>query len=91
MKIVTKTYKVYEYNELIPNIQNKIINDHINWIINHIPYEKLSGNMKKAVTQGEVMQTPWFTGSYIYEYCLDEILLYLTTQNYLCNGDIFNE
>lgn len=91
MTIVTKTYKVYEYNELIPNIQNKIKNNYINWIINHIPYEKLSDNMKRAVDKANSMQTPWFTGSYIYEYCLDEIIKSINSYEYLVNGDIFNE
>lgn len=91
MKIIIKKYQVYEYDELTKDAQNKVINDHIKWIIECIPYDKLSLDMKRAVDKSESMQTPWFVGSYIYEYAMNEILEYVKTQSYLINGDIFDE
>lgn len=51
----------------------------------------MSPSMKRAVDKSESMHTPWFMGSYIAEYAMDEIIAYVKTQSYLINGDIFNE
>lgn len=91
MNIVRKEYKIYEYQELNKDAQNKVVNDYINWIIERMPYSHMSPDMKRAVNKSESMQTPWFVGSYIYEYAMEEILLYVETQSYLMNGDLFNE
>lgn len=91
MKTVTKTYNVYSFEELSKIAQDEVINNYINFYTEVIPYEDISDDMKKAVNKAESMQTPWFTGSYIYEYCLEEIMEGVKSYEYLENGDIFNE
>lgn len=81
MKTITRKIKVYEYDELSGDSQDKAVTDYINFIIEVIPYEELS----------ESMQTPWFVGSYIWEYAKDEILENVREYPYLKNGDIFNK
>ncbi len=90
MQKITVTYEVYEYKELAEDAKNKVINNYINFIIECVPYKYLSENMKKAVDKANSMQTPWFTGSYIYEYALDEILEGVKQNKYLIDGKIFN-
>lgn len=90
MEKITVTYEVYEYKELSENAKNKVIDDYINFIIECIPYNDLSENMRKAVDKADHMKTPWFTGSYIYEYALDEILEGVKQNKYLIDGKIFN-
>lgn len=91
MTIVTKTYKVYSFIELSDDVKSKVINDYINFILEVISYDKMSIDMKKAIDKANSMQTPWFAGSYIYEYCLNEIMENVNQYEYLENGDIFNE
>lgn len=90
MRIITpKPYKVYKYNELKKDIQHKVINDQVKWILECIPYEELSDNMKKAIDKSEKMQTPWFAGSYIVEYAMNEIISMVAEFEYLKDGSIY--
>lgn len=74
MKTIIKTYNVYSFNELSEKSKEFAINDYINnWCLKVLQYEEMSNNMKKAIDKANAMQTPWFAGSYIYEYCLAEI------------------
>jgi len=71
--------KVYSFNELSKEAQDKVINDKINDMIQYESsdhYENWPA-FKKAVDKAEQMQTPWFTGSYVYEYCGKEIIAML--------------
>ena len=72
MKIVCTT--VYNFEELPSLSQEVAINKHIRFIMECQPYDEMSENMKKAVDKAESLQTPWFTGGYIYDYCKDEII-----------------
>ena len=68
--------KVYQFSELSKEAQDKAINDCINDMIqyeSHDHYENWP-EFKKAVDKAEQMQTPWFTGSYVWDYCKDGIL-----------------
>ena len=91
MNIITKTYNVYGFNELSETAQGKVMNEYLKFILEVIPYEDMSNNMKKAIDRANSMHTPWFTGSYIYDYCLDELIESINSYEYLENGDIFNE
>ena len=91
MKNITKTYQVYSYDELSEKVQEKVINDYITFILEAVPYENMSNDMRKACDKAERMQTPWFTGSYIWEYCQEGILDNVMDYQYLENGDVFNE
>ncbi len=89
MQKITVTYEVYEYKELAEDAKNKAIGDYINFILECIPYNDLSENMKKAADKADSMQTPWFTGSYIYEYALTEIEDNLQDDRFLIDGKLF--
>ena len=69
-----KETKVYQFDELSDRAKEEVISDHINFMLEVIQYEDASDNFKKAIDKAEAMQTPWFTGSYIYEYCKDEVI-----------------
>jgi TorA maturation chaperone TorD len=78
---ITRT-KLYIFNELPVKAQEKAINDHINFLLEVNQWETASDNFKKAVNKAEAMLTPWFTGSYVYEYCKDEILADLESNHF---------
>ena len=86
-----KEFEVFLFDELSENAQNKVINNHIIFLIETIAYEDGSENFKKAVHTAEGMHTPWFTGEYIWEYCKDEILPDLKREDalYLKDGKFF--
>ena len=92
MKIIKnkKEFQTYRYNELDKVAQEKAVNDYINFVIDCYNYEQMSDKMKKAVEKAEAMQTPWFVGSYIWEYCKEEILEAVKDYTYFKNGNIFN-
>jgi len=87
MKVITKKINVYEFKELSETAKIKVINNYINFILEFKSYEDMTENMRKAIDKAEDMQTPWFTGSYIYDFCLDDILE--NVNNYLSNGNIY--
>jgi len=92
MKIITKIMEVYEFSELNEDAKKKVINNYINFLLEALPYEDMSENMKKACDKAEHMRTPWFTGSYIFDYCIDE--LQETLQNcyeFLADGSIYSD
>ena len=90
MKKITKEYEVYSYDELLPVAKDKAVSDYIQFLMDVIPYEQLDGNLKKAVDKAEDMKTPWFTASYVWEYCKDEIIEGCKQYEYLNDGSIFN-
>lgn len=89
MKKISKIYEVFTYDELTDTSKNKAIEDYINFVIEVIPYNNLSEDMKKAIIKSEDMKTPWFVGSYIYEYAKIEIIENLKEYDFLENGTIF--
>lgn len=90
MRIVTKHYEVYSFNELNHTAREKAINDAIMFYIECVPFENMSNDMQRAINEADDMKTPWFVGSYIFEYCKDEILEFCSDYDYLENGKIFN-
>lgn len=91
MKIVTKEYEVYKYNELTDNGKNKAMSDYIESLIEIMPFEDLShdSNFYKAYKECNRMGTPWFIGEYIYEYCKDELEKDLSDCDFLVDGELF--
>jgi len=89
MKVITKKINVYEFKELSETAKIKVINNYINFILEFKSYEDMTENMRKAIDKAEDMQTPWFTGSYIYDFCLDDILENVNNYYYLSNGNIY--
>jgi hypothetical protein len=82
MRIKTTETKVYKFDELSQEAKDRAINDMIRFEIEVTPYDELSDNFKKAVDKAEEMRTPWFTGSYVYEYCLPEIIETIKANEY---------
>jgi hypothetical protein len=93
MKIITKKYEVYKFEELNKKAQDKAISDEIRFMVETISYEEANTNLKKAYDKAEEMMTPWFTESYIYDYCKDEIIETIKINEYafLKDGSLFNE
>ncbi len=86
----TVTYTVYRFSELSKAAQDKAVSDEINFILEVTDYAKLSSNMKRAVDKAEQMRTPWFTGSYIWDYAKEEVFASVRQNNYLKDGSVFN-
>ena len=82
MRIKTTEMKVYTFDELTDKAKQKAINDYVNFLLETQNYETASDNFKKAIDKAEAMQTPWFAGSYIFEYCREEILDDIKENNY---------
>ena len=75
----------YEFDDLNEEIQDKTISDHIDFWMETYAYDNkdIPPNLKKAYDKADEMLTPWFTGSYIYEYCKEEIIEEIKTNDYL--------
>ena len=91
MKIVTKNYEVYDFEELSEEIKGKVICDNIKFIIECYDYEELSDNIKKGIDKANSMLTPWFIGEYIFEYAKEEIIENCKDYQYTKDGNIFIE
>lgn len=77
MREVTKTFKVYTFDELSKRAQDQAVTNEITMMLEIYSEDESAGtseNLKKAVHKADAMQTPWFTGEYVWEYCKDEIL-----------------
>ena len=46
-------------------------------------------NMKKACLKAANMKTPWFTRSYVFDYCIDEIMESVNGYSFLSDGSIY--
>lgn len=85
------TINGYSFNELSEDAKKRAINDHIEFWCECRGYDSENkGNFEKAVDEAERMRTPWFVGSYIAEYCMDEIIEELEINGYVfdIDGDI---
>jgi len=91
MKTVIKTTEVYEFTELNKDAKMRAINNHINFLLETLPYDEMVINMQKACDKAEHMKTPWFVGSYVYEYCLAEIMEELEEYEFLADGNIYSD
>ena len=70
---ITET-KVYKFEELNQEAKDRAVNDMIQFMLDTYDPEQCTKDFKRAVDKSEAMQTPWFAGSYVYEYCLPEII-----------------
>lgn len=76
--------KGYSFDELSKESKEKAINDHIQFWMDTRRYDKEhKGNYEKAIDEAEKMMTPWFTPSYIHEYCLEELLEEIRINEYI--------
>lgn len=100
MKKVIKEYEVFNFEELCEESQDKAINDYINYVIEITDFEELLNKknlteyeelLVKAFNKVNELETPWFLGSYIYDYCKKYILESVKKDMYLENGVSFVE
>ena len=64
MKKVTKTYRVFSFNELSKDAQNRAINDEVNA---GIELAQDGDIYWQACEKAEKNRTPWFAGSIAYQ------------------------
>jgi hypothetical protein len=80
MRKITKTFELFEFNELNEYAKIRAISDHINFEVEVMtedsPYYHCAIEM-------EEMQTPWFTHERVYECHKDDIINTIKTNNYL--------
>lgn len=88
-KTVKKEFLVYSFEELSKESKDKAINWYIQFILEVTDYKQGSDNFKKACDKAEKMQTPWFVGEYILEYCKEEILEDLSECYFHKNGKFY--
>ena len=88
MRKVTRTFEVYQFNELGDEEQTRVLNEVIE-MLSETPCEFQSLNVRKAWEKAESMYTPWFVGSYIMEYAKNEIFNIAQHNEYLKNGKVF--
>jgi len=84
---------LYTFDELSEDLKTKVINQHIDTLIEVVDFESLNhnSNMYKAYRESEKMQTPWFIGEYIWDYCKKQIQEDVRAFEYYDNGEIFDE
>lgn len=87
--------KVYQFSELSKEAQDKVVNDRINDMIEYESADHYENwpEFKKAIDKSEEMKTPWFAGSYVFEYCGKEIVEQLqdsTEAQYTKDGNFFH-
>ena len=89
MRVVTKKFKVFKFKELSQQAKEKAINEEVRFYLEAVNYDEMTPKMKEAIDEAERMQTPWFAGEYIWDYCKDDILKVLNSYEYLENGQVF--
>jgi len=89
IQAINKSFKLsaYEFKDLSEQAKNKVFDEYITFWLEVTPYEEMNGNFKKAVDRANQLQTPWFTGSYVYDFCKDEIIEEIELNHYLFDKD----
>ena len=91
MITVTEIVTLYTYDELSETAQNKAVDETINsWMEceNLVPEDALEA-FKNAGLHAERMLTPWFWGSYIWDYCKDFVLAECAKGYYQSDGEFY--
>ena len=91
METIIKKINIYKYDELEKTAKNRVINEYIEAIILTTDFSMLdkTSNLYRAFKESEKMQTPWFLGQYIWEYCEKQILKTLKSHKYYENGGLY--
>ena len=91
METIIKKINIYKYDELEETAKNRVINKYIEEIILTTDFSMLDkrSNLYRAFKESEKMQTPWFLGQYIWEYCEKQILKTLKSHKYYENGGLY--
>lgn len=91
MITITETKELYLFSELEEHAKSVAINDTIEaWVecSGIVPNKALEG-YNEAIRMSEEMLTPWFFGSYIWEYCKEYILAECNDGYYLKDGKFY--
>jgi hypothetical protein len=89
--MIKETITLYTFEELSEDAQNEAINETIEaWCECEafVPDDAKEG-FEKAIKDSERMQTPWFLGSYVWEYCQQQIKDECRTAYYWQNGKFY--
>ena len=79
----------YKFDELSEDAKQFAIEETINFILECFDYEEQSENIQKAIDEAEKMRTPWFTGSYVWDYAEEEVLSLCQNNEYTKDGRLF--
>lgn len=94
MRTITKKYNIYEFNELKEEIKEQVINNYIDLYIYEKTAEKephKNSNLYKAIKKARDLQTPWFLGQFVFDYCEKDILKEVKKYEYYKNGGLYYE
>lgn len=90
MKKITKTYEVYEFDELSQESKDIVIMDYIVFLMETADEESVVWD---SILKAEANKTPWFSAEIIWEDHKDLILedLKNSGHQFLKNGTLFGE
>jgi hypothetical protein len=85
--------RIYKFDELPKEVQDRIISTRIEEMMTYEHNDHYANwpEYKKACDKSDSLQTPWFTGAYIWDYCKDDILRDLAQYEYYSNGHIHHQ
>lgn len=91
MKKVLREFKVYSFDELNDEVKGNVICEYIDFLVQTTDFDSISknSNLYKAYKKANEMQTPWFLGSYIWDFCEDKIMKDIKQCDYLESGEVF--
>ena len=81
-RIDTVKTEVFKFDELPEEAQNQALSDQITFCLEIMTYEEMSEKMQAACDKAEKMQTPWFTGGYIFDDCKEELIAIIEANEY---------
>jgi len=82
-----KLINIYEFKELSTEVQNKVIEDEIEFAIEEYNTDiSTYAGVGKAIKISEELHTPWFLGQYVFDYCKDELYKYVEKYYYTKEG-----
>jgi len=80
--------RAFEFKDLSDAAQGKVLLDMAKFWLAVRKYNKDNkGNFERAIDEANALQTPWFTLSYICEYCRDELIADIEANGYLFDED----
>jgi len=91
MQKVQVTITIYEFDELDPTVQSKLIEQEIRFRLHMESANEWSKEYREALEESERMRTPWFFEGMYYERVKDDVYKTLRDQLYEKNGQIFTK